>query len=183
MAENRNTLTNEIWKPIKGWRDRYEVSNHGRVRSLDHVVPRKGQSPIIRKGRFLSQHLNHGYFQVTLCDGIKQRSISVARLVCEAWHGEPFAKAHAGHRNGNKTDNRPENLSWLTCQQNAEDRAAHGTQVREDTHPRRKINSSIARQIKERLARKQSQQSIANELGTTRGIVCGIALGVTWINA
>ena len=107
------------WKPIPGFPN-YEVSDTGKVRSLDQVVilRRKDgtEDRSIRKGRELKQHLclaaGHTYFKVQLGAG---NCRWVHRLVCEAFHGPaPFDKAVVCHKEDHGWDNRAEMLSWGT---------------------------------------------------------------------
>jgi hypothetical protein len=93
----------EHWKAIKGY-EGYEVSNLGKVRS-----PR-----IILKGSLQGK----GYVRVDLPKERKSKHISVHRLVAEAFIPNPLKKDQVNHINGIKTDNRLENLEWVTCKEN-----------------------------------------------------------------
>lgn len=67
-----------------------------------------------------------GYLYVSIPCGNKNiRKVSVAKLICEAFHGT-LKGLHTRHLNGDKLNNSPENLSWGTCQDNANDRMKHG---------------------------------------------------------
>ena len=111
----------EIWKDIRGFEGLYQVSNMGRVRSLDRTLPDKNGRMSHKKGMILKDCLNkeRGYYRVSLSDG--QRNFShfeVHRLV--ALH---FVEGYkpglvVNHINEIKTDNRAENLEWCTYQYN-----------------------------------------------------------------
>ena len=60
--------------------------------------------------------------------------------ICEAWHGPKPTPAHeVAHGNGDRTDNRAENLAWKTRPENHADKIRHGTNLRGDRHPSSKI--------------------------------------------
>ena len=113
------------WKKIEGYEGFYEVSSDGQVRSMDRVdsADRK------LKGRTLKmRQAPNGYLFVHLCiNGIKAGK-SVHRLVAEAFHGD--SDKWVNHINGDKLDNRAENLEWMTPSENAQHAWDTGLQPR-----------------------------------------------------
>ena len=96
----------EIWKEIKGYEGLYEVSSEGRVKSTGK---KKG---IMRPGT------SKGYLKVGLTkDGIRSM-FRVHRLVAEAFIPNPDNKPEVDHINGDRKDNRVENLRWMTHKEN-----------------------------------------------------------------
>jgi len=107
----------EIWKPVPGFEDRYEVSDAGRVRSVRHYVAnRYGERQI--EGKLLAlQKCRNGYLIVSL--GRKHKHMLVHRLVAMAFLPEPdFEDAEVNHKNLIKSDNRASNLEWTTKHEN-----------------------------------------------------------------
>lgn len=92
----------EIWKSVVGYEGKYSVSNLGNIFSL-------------KAKRLMKKNVNNrGYERVT----IGRKQMSVHRLVCIAFLGEIKDKKIVNHINGIKTDNRLENLEWVTCREN-----------------------------------------------------------------
>lgn len=104
----------EQWKKVS-INGGYEVSNNGRVRSVDRLVKCKNGFRTVR-GQVLSAFIakNTGYCQVS----ISGRKISVHRLVATAWCDGYFDGACVDHVNGVRDDNRSENLEWVTPKEN-----------------------------------------------------------------
>ena len=97
----------EIWKPVKGYEGLYEVSNFGRVVSLNFA--NTGEK------RELAQSTNtNGYKQVGLCKDHTHKRFVVHRLVCEAFIENPNGYVQANHKDENKANNTVDNLEWCT---------------------------------------------------------------------
>ena len=122
------SMTQEIWKDVPGYEGQYQVSDQGRVRSLDRVVicagAVKGTYPSHKKGRLLCPGpINSGHLSVVLGRGGTKL---VHQLVLRAFIGPPPDKHEVCHNNGNPADNRLENLRWGTRRENIKDKTAHG---------------------------------------------------------
>ena len=113
---------NEIWKDIQGFEGKYQVSNMGRVRSLDMTVHNPGRSgDYFQKGRILVPYQErNGYLRVTLINGDRstKQKISIHRLVAIAFVGGYAEGLEVNHIDEVRTNNRADNLEWVTCKQN-----------------------------------------------------------------
>lgn len=98
----------EEWRDIEGFEGFYQVSNAGRVRSLDHETAGKRW-----KGRILSLGCS-GYQTVKLSKGKERTSKRVHRLVALAFIDNPEGHIEVNHLDGNKKNNRVENLEWCS---------------------------------------------------------------------
>ena len=124
----------------------YEVAGDGRVRSVDSNW--RGYGP-----RELAQDPNEdGYPSVRLTVANKKRKrIAVHRLVARAFLGPcPDGCDQVRHLDGDKTNNRWDNLAWGTAAENAADRSAHGTAARITPEKREKMRAGFRRWHEER---------------------------------
>lgn len=119
----------EHWLPIAGYEGSYEVSDRGRVRSLDRITPRGRRW----RGKILSPIPQHrGHLVVNLHGGEDANKHGwtprfVHHLVLEAFVGaRPNDKPVCRHLNGDSADNRAENLVWGTHVENGRDTVEHG---------------------------------------------------------
>lgn len=110
----------EVWKPIKGYEDFYEISNQGRIRT-------KQFRHHVRAGYVLKlkQH-PMGYLAVNLRGVGTDKTYLVHRLVAETFLGNLESLAEVNHLNGNKKDNRAENLEIVSRQENIDHAVRHG---------------------------------------------------------
>ena len=124
-AENQEP--EEIWKPIVGYEGVYEVSDQGKVRSLDRIVHSITGKKYLCKGKILKDTPgSHGYPTVSLSKNSKIKRACVHRLVLETFIGLPKAGFEACHNNGTRSDNRLSNLRWGTSSENTQDVKRHG---------------------------------------------------------
>lgn len=109
----------EEWRNIEDYDD-YQVSNLGRVRSLDRWVNNYGNSKQFIKGRILKPYKgNHGYLNVALFKNGKGKWCTVHRLVAQAFIENPDNLPCINHRDECKTNNHVDNLEWCSYQYNA----------------------------------------------------------------
>lgn len=110
-------MAQEIWRDVAGFEGLYQVSNQGRVRSLDHIVNRGGGTLHI-KGRVLQPKVAAPYLGVILSKNGKAHPKRVHRLVAIAFVPNPNNLPVVDHIDGNKTNNAASNLRWCTHEQN-----------------------------------------------------------------
>lgn len=135
--------------------------------------------------RVLAQQTNNkgaGYKIVTLQIGRgKAYSVSVAPLVCEAFHGpKPRPEMQCAHLNGNSQDNRAENLAWVTPQENEEHKRAHGTKLLGERHHMAVLTEDDVRYIREARARGVKGTVLAKRFGVSTTQICDIHLRKSW---
>lgn len=104
----------EIWKDIKDYEGVYQVSNLGRIKSLERYKENHNKyQKVVEKIKNNRKH-TAGYLITDLYKDNKGKTAFIHRLVAEAFIPNPNNKETVNHINGIKTDNRVENLEWAT---------------------------------------------------------------------
>jgi len=104
----------EIWKDIEGYKEYYQVSDHGNVKRL----ARFSSNNHFLKERILKPHNNYGYLRVGLHKNHNKKLFLVHRLVLIAFKKNPYNKTQCNHIDGIKSNNYIDNLEWSTCAEN-----------------------------------------------------------------
>lgn len=104
----------DLWKDIPGFEGLYQANVNGEIRSLDHIR-KNGTNKYEQKGKMLKVNKNpNGYLQIRLSKNGKAKTYRVNRLIALTFIENPLNKETVNHKNGNKLDNRVENLEWAT---------------------------------------------------------------------
>lgn len=120
----------EIWKDIPDFEGYYQVSNLGRVRSVDRYVKGRNNGIVLRKGKLLSPKTsNKGYLETTLMKEGKYYFKRVHQLVASTFLPNPNSYKSINHINEIKTDNRVSNLEWCSDRYNVEEYTKRRTTV------------------------------------------------------
>lgn len=174
----------ENWRPVVGQEGFYEVSDLGRVRSIDRVFVRADGQRQGRRGRLLSPTpTGRGYPSVQLRHGSRR---PVHALVCEAFHGSPPTPRHeVAHFDGDKLNNTPANLRWATQRENHEDSIRHGAVGitageggERNGHAR--LTWGAVDEIRRLHAAGETQAALAAAFGVGKSQVHNIVAGKSW---
>lgn len=104
--------TKEVWRDIQSYKGEYQISNLGRVKSLNY----KGN---VGKEKIKIAEVNHiGYFRIALSHHGKNKHFMVHRLVADSFISNPFHKLQVNHIDGDKQNNNVINLEWVTQSEN-----------------------------------------------------------------
>lgn len=101
----------EIWKDIKGYEGRYQISNFGNVMSLNYNNTGKPHLLAPSKDK-------DGYYQVGLSMKQNRKYFRIHRLVAEAFIPNPENKEQVNHKDEIKNNNNVDNLEWATVSEN-----------------------------------------------------------------
>lgn len=147
----------------------YEISSDGRVR---------------RSGRELKGYVDrYGYQTVQLYFAGLPKRFKIHRLVCEAFHGPCPEGLECAHLNSDKSDNRADNLRWVTRSENQRHNIERGVRrggILGDRHPSAKLSENIVLTARSRHAAGESGRSLAKEFGVTSAVMSRALRGASW---
>lgn len=170
----------EEWRKISVV-DGYEVSNFGRVRSVDRIVERfHPNGTLVKqplKGQVISQAAcKNGYLYVNL----KGKHIQVHRLVAVAFV-DGYAKGlDVAHENNDRHDNRSENLRWKSRKDNLADQLRHGTRLRGESQNGAKLTAGNVLEMRKMRREGVSWRLIGIEFGVATMTAKNAVVGNTW---
>jgi len=156
------TYKNEILVDIKGYEGKYKISSYGRVWSCK----KKNNRP-----KFLKNDLRGKYYAIKL--GKYGEKVSIHRLVALHFVDGYFDGAVVNHKDGNKLNNKFDNLEWVTYKENTEHAQLSGL-MNIRTYPifrRYKISKKQEKEVCDRYKRGEPVISIAKHYGVTRGAI------------
>lgn len=166
MADHKDT-TEEIWKPVLGYEELYEVSNYGRVRTTPRILRQSPSSQL-------------PYPLVHLRKDGQTHGRLVHRLVLEAFVGPAPEGMEACHNDGNATNAHLGNLRWDTKKNNAADRKRHGTEVSGEQNSHVTLTREDVTKIQSLLLQGMKQSEIASMFNVVQTTISHINLGKHW---
>lgn len=176
-------MLTETWKDIPNFGGSYQVSNMGRVRSVDRVVPYKDGRMRKFKGRVLKPGINNsGYEQLGLYNDTGRNDKTIHRLVLETF--KPHVNMNdleANHMDGNKLNNHLTNLEWVTRRDNVLHAYDVGLMDKKgERSTTAKLSSANVLEILQRLDTGEMQKDIALDFSVSKGCISNINIGATW---
>lgn len=175
----------EEWKPISGYEGLYEVSNQGRVRSLDRTIEFIRSGKIIKsiqKGKLLNPSLKVRYKGVQLCPGDgKKNMVYIHKIVANAFVDNPDNKLIVNHIDGDKHNNNSKNLEWVTQKENIDHAFKAGLIVKPsgEDNPTAKLTNDEVYWIRCNAGTK-THKEMANKLGVARSTVSNVVCGTRY---
>lgn len=174
------TLPGERWKEVRRSKGRYRVSNKGRIVSMNYRSRpgTRGRVKIMQPAEDAN-----GYLRTMIKRDGRYDTIKVHRLVAKHWVPNPGEKPQVNHLDGNKLNNRVENLQWVTHRENIDHAVANGFTAK--THGSRngmaKLTEEDVRQMKrDYVPRKVTQRMLAERYGVSLACIKDIFQGNTW---
>jgi NUMOD4 motif/HNH endonuclease len=119
----------EIWLPVKGFEKYYQISNLGRLRSLEALRHHGGYRPRVMKAKLLSTKLpkTGKYRKIQLYGDIDEfRELRLHVLVAEHFIPNPLNLKFVCHKDDDKANNKADNLYWGDAKSNMQDKSING---------------------------------------------------------
>ena len=169
----------ENWKPVGGFEGLYEISDQARVRSLHN-----GRK--FKAGHIMSPKLGQwGYFYVNLYENGKfSKTLKIHRMVAAAFVPNPENKPDVNHKDGNKQNNLPDNLEWVTESENVIHAFAtglhSGLKMRGEKNGHAKLSEADIPEIFRLRELGWTHQKIADHIGVCRAHIGLVLSKKTW---
>lgn len=186
--KTENIETTEIWKDVKGYEGIYQVSNLGRIKTLERTIEFNRRGKIeerVIKERILTGEKRKAnkkgqyYKRISLIkDGILRR-VPLHRVILETFVPNPNNLPVANHLDGNPENNRLSNLEWCTHSENE----LHSYRVLKKINGRRKLTFQEAQQIRKEFkgGRDSNANSLAEKYGVTQSTIYNIVNKKTYV--
>lgn len=181
MTQTNNKYV-EIWKPVEGYEDRYEVSNYGRVKSLSYL--RNGKNCQYRTKEFIRTLTPNqdGYLTVSFHKDYLKKTVLVNRLVAKHFIKGDHSLT-VNHIDRDRTNNMVHNLEWMEHGDNVRHSAKTGSYSRSkigEKNGRSILTSKDVTEIKKLLSKGLQQKDIAEKFNVTPANISRIHRGLIW---
>ena len=165
----------ERWKPVIDYEDWYEVSDLS-------VIRRTKASCGTHIGKILIPHTNRGGYRcVSLCKEGGQRTATVHRIVTESFLGRRPGDKQVNHKDGDKTNNRLDNLEYVTPSENMLHAFSIGLiSHRGEKNSNIKLTEKDVYKVRRLLAEGHTLSSIAFSFNVSKSCIGGISAGNNW---
>ena len=176
MEEERyKGMAEERWRAIPDYEGWYEAGDLGNIRRV-----RPGPGTFI--GKILKPGASgKGYLKVELFKDGKRHGLVVHRLIANAFLGPCPKSLQVNHKDGNKANNRADNLEYITASENV--LHAHETGLADHCGNKahnRKLEEKDVHEIRRSIAEGQTLASIAIRFGVSKSTIGAISSGQNW---
>lgn len=181
--------TMEVWKPIEGYEGYYEVSNYGKVRSLDRTILKKNGHKQIRKGVILKPSMSRTgtktysyYLHVNLSKNDICETLRVHKLVADAFikNKPKKCKYEVMHLDNDGTNNHIGNLRYGSHSCNVAFRFDNGTSIRGVRNPHSKLTEKEVLRIRKMYSKGIRQVDLVKKFNITKSAIHRIVSNKNW---
>lgn len=178
-------LNRETWRSVPDYEGIYEISNLGRIKSLDRSCTDKRGRKYFLYGKLMKQKTtSFNYQTISLSKTSKSKDFFIHKLVALAFIPNPENKKEVNHINGIKSDNTVFNLEWCTRSENNRHAIDTGLLVAQRGVDRYNSKLTEEQVIRIKKAYKKNpklhQKKLAEEMGICRKALNSIVKGHTW---
>ena len=184
ISNHMSNIENQIeeWRDIKDYKGFYQVSNLGRIKSLERIVKHSKGGVKMQKERILKTSKSR-YELASLSKEGCIKSYAVHRIVAETFIPNPKNKPQVNHKDGNILNNSAMNLEWCTASENTIhciENSLRLTARGESSGPSKLSNDEVI-EIRRTLASKKiSYRSLAKSFGVNKQTISNIHKRKTW---
>ena len=174
----------EKWKDIDKYKGYYQISNEGRVRSLDRIVNNRYGRRVVKSRQMKVFKDSYGYNVVALCKNSKTEMVRTHRLVAIAFIPNPENKNCINHKNGIKEDNRISNLEWCTYKENNSHAITSGLNNQKgERHNRASLKEDDIYEIREKYGKNgNTLRSLAIDYGVSFTTIHAVVSKRSWFH-
>jgi hypothetical protein len=172
----------EIWKDVVNYEDTYMVSSYGAMKSKERIIKRKNNANYLQKESIISGTEYHGYIKTTLRkNGIKKDKF-IHCLIAESFLGIKPNGMEVCHNDGNRKNNRLDNLRYGTRSDNVRDAIKHGThftpfRTKGTERSYAKLNDEIVRYIK---ISTETTYKLAKKFNVSKWAISNVRNNISW---
>ena len=174
----------EVWKPIRGFKGHYEISNHGRVKSLSRKIKHSRSIFLTMKERILKQSVTRNgkphYAHVILSLNGKHTTGHIHQLAAKTFIGKRPYGCEVMHKDGNLLNNHVSNLIYGTRKDNMAMAIEHGTTTRGIKNPMAKLTNNNVNRVKRLYKKGMFQREIGDVFGVSQSCISSILKGKSW---
>ena len=177
-CKRNHSGSKEVWKDVPGYEGLYQVSNMGRVKSLDRYVPTRWGTPTFRKGVMLKPKYScHGYAIVSLCKKGEIKDMAIHRIVLETFVGSCLPGQQCRHLDTDTRNNQLKNLCWGTQQEDWNDRRKYGKVHLGERHWSNKLTEEQVKEIRNTI---RMTNMFAAKFGISKTLIKSIRKRKVW---
>lgn len=166
----------EVWRNVIGYEKYYMISNLGRVKRLESLIPNKRWGSMVVQEKLLSFGKTKGYMYCRLSKLGVGKSYLVHRLVAIHFIPNPENKPEVNHLKG-KNDNRVKSIEWSTKKENMKHSISNGLHKSGEKHPKSVLKKEQVLCI---LNSKMSERKLSVLYGVSRSAINCIKSGRSW---
>ena len=175
----------EEWKDIKDYEGYYQVSDLGKIRSVDRfVVHSKNGNKAFKKGKVFAVGFTNKALIVALSKNGIKKSFLIYRIVAQQFIPNPENKPEVNHKDGNRLNNKVSNLEWMTRSENEKHAYDTGlyTSRKGIDHPMSITNESDVIEMRKLYNEGVSKKQLATDFKMEYSNVCKIIKRKAWVH-